>query len=490
MAKLFIFAIGGTGSRVLESLTMLLASGVTIEADEIIPIIVDPDGSNGNLDRGVEALKKYCEIRRLAEIKEQPMFFGANIADDLTPNDRFRFQLSNVQGIKFKEYINNAGLDDANQALIASLFTQENLELGMDEGFKGNPNIGSIVLDQFVDSPNFEVFCKRFAQGDRIFIISSIFGGTGAAGFPLLLKNLRQAQTFTPAPPNAQAIANSVIGAITYLPYFGLDPLAAGSVPTIDSATFVSKSKAALKYYVNGVNTSVNALYHVGDPASFSNCHYKYGEGKKDQKNDAHFVELMGALAIIDFMKNKNFETLNENPVKSFAFDYALNENKEPVCFNTLGPRSKGIVAAPLTQFTLAGLYWESYMNQSFGQPWATDGGKSSQITSDIYTTDLYVALKNFVVLFNEWLSQIKTNKISFAPLDTEVNNSNLFKNLVTDNNQPNTSFWEKGENFDRMNHILNKISQKLPPWEAHQRLLPLFYKATASIVKDKYGFK
>ena len=41
--KLYIFGIGGTGSRVIKSLVMLAASGVKIEANAIVPIIVDPD---------------------------------------------------------------------------------------------------------------------------------------------------------------------------------------------------------------------------------------------------------------------------------------------------------------------------------------------------------------------------------------------------------------------------------------------------------------
>ena len=61
----------------------------------------------------------------------------------------------------------------------------------MDIGFVGNPNIGSVVLNQFKDSDEFKGFSNIFGEGDRIFIISSIFGGTGAAGFPTILKNIR-----------------------------------------------------------------------------------------------------------------------------------------------------------------------------------------------------------------------------------------------------------------------------------------------------------
>ena len=50
----------------------------------------------------------------------------------------------------------------------------------MDVGFKGNPNIGSVVLNQIFESDAFNDFATSFGQGDRIFIVSSIFGGTGA----------------------------------------------------------------------------------------------------------------------------------------------------------------------------------------------------------------------------------------------------------------------------------------------------------------------
>ena len=57
--KLYIFGIGGTGSRVLKSLVMLAASGVKIEADAIVPIVIDPDFANADLTRTLELIKTY-----------------------------------------------------------------------------------------------------------------------------------------------------------------------------------------------------------------------------------------------------------------------------------------------------------------------------------------------------------------------------------------------------------------------------------------------
>ena len=70
MSRLFLFAIGGTGSRVVKSLTMLMASGVVLKGiDDVVPIIIDPDSSNGDLTRTVDILKEY---RKNVESKNNP----------------------------------------------------------------------------------------------------------------------------------------------------------------------------------------------------------------------------------------------------------------------------------------------------------------------------------------------------------------------------------------------------------------------------------
>ena len=121
------------------------------------------------------------------------------------------------------------------------LFSQKNLDSQMDVGFKGNPNIGSVVLNQIFDSEEFGAIVNSFSDGDEIFIISSIFGGTGASGFPMLLKSLRTSDKFT----NSALINKAIIGAVTLLPYFKV----AGSndeTKEIKSGTFISKAKSSL----------------------------------------------------------------------------------------------------------------------------------------------------------------------------------------------------------------------------------------------------
>src|SRR5919199_6057882 len=80
MAKLFVFAIGGTGSRVLKALTFLLASGVKMNnTDEVIPIVLDPHATNDDLLRTKDLLREYGNVRANLQNKPTSGFFGTEI---------------------------------------------------------------------------------------------------------------------------------------------------------------------------------------------------------------------------------------------------------------------------------------------------------------------------------------------------------------------------------------------------------------------------
>lgn len=66
MSRLFIFGIGGTGSRVIRAFQMLQAANVgDFPADtEIFPIIIDYDVNNGDKKRTMEALQLYDKVNK------------------------------------------------------------------------------------------------------------------------------------------------------------------------------------------------------------------------------------------------------------------------------------------------------------------------------------------------------------------------------------------------------------------------------------------
>ena len=259
MAKLYIFGIGGTGSRVLRSLTMLMASGIRMDVNEIVPIIIDPDVANADLTRTVTLMNNYSVLRSKLHFGDgnANQFFRIELNKTLS---NYSLHIKDTDSKSFQEFIDYASMSKENKALTKMLFSEKNLQSSMDVGFRGNPNIGSVVLNQIVDSEDFVNFANSFQSGDKIFIISSIFGGTGASGFPLLLKTLRIGKSF----PNFSIINQANIGALTVLPYFKLNP---DNKSEIDSSTFISKTKSALAYYEDDIvkNGSINSLYYLAD---------------------------------------------------------------------------------------------------------------------------------------------------------------------------------------------------------------------------------
>ena len=343
MSKLYVFAIGGTGSRVLKSMTMLLAAGVKTNVSEIVPIIIDPDAACGDKTDTVQIMNEYSQIYdSLSHHAESKVNGFSTKLSKLNFPTEYVMPMGTNTNTTFGSYMQFSSLSDENTALVNMLFSEDNQNADMTIGFTGNPNIGSVVLNQFASSPEFVEFASNFAPGDKIFIISSIFGGTGASGFPLLLKNLRHIDPNLHI-PNAAAIQNAEIGAITVLPYFNIKP---EEEAVIDSDTFVSKAKAALSYYEKNLNT-LNVLYYIGDDIKGQQDN---NEGGASQRNDAHFIEFASALSIIDFANNSFAAT---SPIQTIYKEFGINEDVTDITLKKLAPQTYLQIARPLTEFTL-----------------------------------------------------------------------------------------------------------------------------------------
>ena len=280
--RLYIFAIGGTGSRVLKSLVMLSAAGVKpldengrpLSGFEIVPIIIDPHKANEDLKRTEKLLSDYRTLRKrlYGDAVDANGFFANKITllSDILTDSSIQVNrspvcnLAAVEQSKFREYINYNTMNEPNQALTSLLFADYQLENRMRIGFVGSPNIGSVALNQIKDSDEFKAFANVFNAGDRIFFVSSIFGGTGAAGFPILVKNIRHAENLDIS--NKDVLRRAPIGALTVLPYFNSEH---NEDSRINKADFVVKTQSALHYYnktlTNDSRYAINALFYVVD---------------------------------------------------------------------------------------------------------------------------------------------------------------------------------------------------------------------------------
>lgn len=498
MARLFIFAIGGTGSRVLKSLTMLLASGVKPNSEksfEIVPIIIDPHKSNQDLQRTQRILSNYQSITN--KINQNCGFFGTKITtlDNLVlapqHSNPFTFGLQNGEE-KFKNYISYNQLDQTNKALVDVLFSGESinkkhqkvnlLDVEMDIGFVGNPNIGSVVLNQFKDSKEFKDFASIFNIDDRVFIISSIFGGTGAAGFPTVLKNIRNAMNNGNINGKGY-LQDAKIGALTVLPYFNIE-VDEGS--PIQKSHFIAKTKAALHYYRENVtgNNSINTLYYIAD--DHGGRPYKNDPGDKGQKNNAHFIELASALSIIDFLEipDNELETIGGKALKPIYKEFGMRNDSENVKFDDFGDISKRKLELKLSQLVLFRKYVDEHLSKALEkEAWSTDYPQIDMNFLDDVFYRTYVI--GFLNDFGEWLEEMRDNTRAFSPFNLDSSLESLI-----DGRTVKKGLWpiSSSVNFSLFNDRLSKNSRGKTYISAQEKFIKLFFETTQEILKTKFG--
>ena len=465
MSKLYVFAIGGTGSRVLRSLTMMLAAGVKTSQSDVVPIVIDPDSANADLTRTVALMNKYATLRQYLTFPEkgQGTFFKAKI-DQILPN--YNLLIKDTEDRQFQQFIELPAMNKQNQAMMRMLFSEKNLASSMNVGFKGNPNIGSVVLNQIVNSEDFITFANSFEKGDKIFIVSSIFGGTGASGFPLLLKTLRTGDTF----PNNDLINKAEIGAVTILPYFKLEQ---SEDSEIDSSTFISKAKSALAYYENNIskNNQINALYFLAD--NMSNT-YANHEGGTQQRNSAHLIEFLAASAAFDFA-NKHHEGPAVNK------ELGLKDNHRIIHMDSFYDELTAMLRMPLTQFMLMTNCLRDKFDFVSKKNLAANNGNFDE---DFYNAPFMQNLRWFLDEYRLWLSEMKDNKRSLDLFNFDCGDEPF--NVVV--GQKPKSLFTMLSNYnlfyDRLNNAVKKTKG-----DKESRWLEMYSIATAQLAKEKFGF-
>lgn len=472
MSKLYVFAIGGTGSRVLRSLTMLSASGVDIQANEIVPIIIDPDASNADLTRTVTLMNRYSTIRKGIDFhdKNETTFFKTDIKEYV---QNYSLHIQDTEDRRFDQFIEYSSLSTENRAMMSMLFSEKNLAAQMQVGFKGNPNIGSVVLNQIVSSPQFAEFATSFDEGDKIFIISSIFGGTGASGFPLLLKTLRDPNaTF----PNHSIINKAQIGAVTILPYFKLQP---SDESEIDSSTFISKARSALAYYETNVvgNKSINALYYLADDGDI----YDNNDGGCLQQNPAHIIELVAATAAVNFM-NTDYTDRNMN----LEFGIRDIDDNDSVTFGKFYPETEGLLIKPMTQLTMmANCLQKGSTQYNFVTSEYLVANKTICAKERLYTTQYFKELMSFFETYKEWLTELSNTKRKLNLFNLGCGDKPF--ELVTDRKPSQGGFLGFGKkDYEAFYDAINKAAQHVRGDKASSLFMETYCRATKKLAEDK----
>jgi hypothetical protein len=475
MSKLYVFGIGGTGSRVLKSLTMLMAAGVECGVDTIVPIVIDRDMSNSDLTRTQLLIEDYIAVNKVVETTTKNKFFKTKI--ELLNNELCLQLKDNTE--KFDDFIGRSTMSRENQALVDMLFSKETLKLDMTAGFQGNPNIGSVVLNQFDDNDIFRAFSENFKDGDKIFIISSIFGGTGASGFPLLRKVLHmenQKDAQGKELSNWGLINKAPIGAISVSPYFTVKSATDDSLVNAD--TFIDKTKAAMSYYKTE-DGHLDTLYYIADSRSTA---YEHHKGGNEQKNNAHFVELVAALAVLDFVnpvKTKiNIHRDNENKIAKTTYkEFGIYADNAEIHFDCLAGYTKALLVNPLSRFLL----FRNYMKYVFDKQCKHQPYAHKRFNKSFRNNNTIKKMEAVQSAFCTWLSEMEKQNRKFSPFNLSTHSAFGF---VKGNINVFTRGAIRYDNWARVDNELNRqIGKTGKALKYEQRFIELFYLATRSLI-------
>ena len=154
--KVFVFCIGGTGERVMKSITMLMAAGMSTNGYTVIPIIIDPHLDLDEKKNLQNLIDKYREIYQSVKLDgKSPIGFFNSEMELINAIDT---QINNTdkalgEDRSFGEYLNigNLNISSINNYLVQTMFTQDNLNSKLSVGFRGNPNVGTVVLQEMLE---------------------------------------------------------------------------------------------------------------------------------------------------------------------------------------------------------------------------------------------------------------------------------------------------------------------------------------------------
>lgn len=343
MAVNVIIGVGGTGAKIVESVLMLMSTGIGPKGKVIVGL-VDQDNSNGNVVRSEHLLSLIGRVRRDFDVSFNPdnaIDWKADEAAGGIP--LFSIQLEPLFGEgaaahwrpapdnmpTLRDILRHQDLPPDERALFDVLFRGDSAAVGeqeqtMDlaEGYRGRAHVGTAALVSAVnhDQPEFLrklIELMKASNGGeevRIFMAGSLFGGTGAAGFPTIARMLHKLRDVES--PKEQIKGDKVrLGGVLMLPYFRFGEPADASANVITSAQLLPQARVALEFYQSLIHQEAvfDHLYITGWDEMFDLGYHEPGRG--EQRNPPLLPELVAALAAVDFFDPEQNIVPTQQPI-------------------------------------------------------------------------------------------------------------------------------------------------------------------------------
>lgn len=274
--------------------------------------MVDQDEANGNVSRTKILLSKYMNLRSSLrneaghDLAKDSNLFKTHITAN---NDAVWLPLKGADPT-LEEVIHYELLKPEVKGLMNCLYDPDELKQNLSEGFRARPNIGAAAMlattanedDPFWSQVYKAIDAARGGEEVRVFIISSIFGGTGASGFPNIARRIKQIQK------EKNVTSNFHLGGALMLPYFNYDVPEENMEGELYAKPeeFLDQTKGALQYYAKlfEYDKIFDQVYVTGWDPLTKLPNFKMGGNL--QNNPPLFPELYAALGALKFFSEDN----------------------------------------------------------------------------------------------------------------------------------------------------------------------------------------
>ena len=371
--KCFCYCIGGTGARIAEVAALLCTMNM-LNDKNITFIVVDKDEECGGTKRAKKVIS-YTEV--ISEIKGSDSNSGRLCRSRLSSKEdgnptkapwNFTKAIENIQG----NNNGNASLKNAlggnnsdNEILFDAFYSKSEQDSPTSEGFYGHPSIGALMFKYMMKNTNDDIAepVLNYLTGHtgdvvKVFIIGSVFGGTGASVFSNLAAHIRDKSS------GMNNINNRLlISGVLLLPYFSFGA-STNENPRINDMEFFAKSRTALEQY--SMDNFMRNLDADGNyKGNFDTIYIcgqnplhkvgKYSEGGSTQENHFDLVDLIAAYAMVDFFKKDFMQAGNNGGIdnqkigKIYEYRLHIGDNLNQV----LGEHLSGNLAENLSKMLL-----------------------------------------------------------------------------------------------------------------------------------------
>lgn len=345
--QLFVIGIGGTGMRCLESFVHTCAMGMYDNSDINI-LALDTDLENGNFNRLQELVEDaYLKVKGYDKDHY-------TLADTLF-SARIKFykfcpDYSDIEKTgSFSSLTKFAYYNDQQQTtkdLANLLLTEDVREFDLKHGYRAQTHLGSFlmyhaIIEEVKKNPQGSlasfiqaVFDASESVTTRVFVMGSVFGGTGASSIPILPKAFNDAINIL---NSGKSLSKAFFGATLLSSYFKFaapdESQRQRQRVIASSKNFALNSQVAMMFYNEDktVKRTYQKFYMLGTPSNDYETQQTDSDvvtGGAHQKNDSHYIELLCAFAAYDFFTcpDHELESIKREKQEVQYYFRAVNE--------------------------------------------------------------------------------------------------------------------------------------------------------------------